>query len=368
MPSHHIGDLEPSKMRVRAYHAYTITVLVLFVVGIASSEVAPTGEYRPDAWAEISIALGASILALVGIVTSILTSRENDRRTEISDLLSELSIKFRDKSKPENLTEVYNGFQEKIKSRLQEMQPLRYSDGVVGIFSFVFFVTSALTAIWGSPFKWIIGTFLVGLAFLLGYITYYMEQCVSIDKISKIAEPKGELKLLSLNVDGDACSFERKEKDVFFSLRQEPKKIELEVEYKGNARNGFLDALVKYTNGSFSFIPDSNTYLSDFVFTMGHRLTLLEGGKFDTGVLQLKDQQQKLPFEIILRSEEKPKLRSLRDPRIFTELTEHCSPPENFIVDFVEVGLYEDPSFRPKYKRRQVDYIRLRPQRQKKEA
>jgi len=192
-----------------------------------------------------------------------------------------------------------------------------------------------------------------------------MEQCFSIDKLSKTPEPKAELHLISLKVDGSPCNAEKKEKDIFFPVSQEPRKIEIEVECKGNIRNGFLDAVVKYTNGSFSFIPDSNTYLSDFVFTMGFRLTLLEGGKYDTGVLQLKNQEQILPFEIILRSGEKPKFQPWRFPG---QSFEHCSPPENFIVDFIEVGLYEDPAFKPKYRRRKVDYITLKPQRQIKEA
>jgi hypothetical protein len=353
-------------MRLRYHNIYIIGFLAFSIVAILFSDIEPTGLYKPDIWAGISIALGASILTLVGIVTSILTSNENNRRAEFSDILSEIFNKLGEKSKTnpdKRLSKVYDNSQEKIKSLLEKMEPLMYQDGVLGLLSFLFLCLSALSAIWGYPFKFILLSFIVGVGFLGGYVVYYYEECMNMDKISKIPEKKGQLKLLSIKIDGEPYHFEVKGNEAFFPLSQEPKRIELMVEFKGNARNGFLDAFVKYTNDLYSYIPDSNTCLSDFGFTDNYRLTLLEGGKFDTGVLQLTDKTLEMSFDIVLRSEKNILLTKGIVNEQIRLIYKHCSVPEDFVVDFIDVRLYEDPSFKPSYKRRIVDYITLRPER-----
>jgi len=186
------------------------------------------------------------------------------------------------------------------------------------------------------------------------------------DNLSTIPKKKGKLTLLSIKVDDEKCHFEEKGNEVFFTCTEKPNRLELKVRFEGEVRNGFLDAFVKYTNDLFTYIPDSNTYLSDFGFTNCYRLTILEGKKFDTGILQTIDKPLELSFDIVLLTESNTLIAAGIVDGQMKQIYKNCSVPKDFVVDFIDVRLYEDPSFKPSFKRRIVDQITLTPRRDSK--
>jgi len=357
-------------MRLKTYQIFTLVFLFFILVYVVLIEVQPTELYRPDNWAQMSISVGASILTLVGIITSIVMSNENNRRVEFNGNLNAFLKKTEEKERinpDRSLTGVYGNSRRKIQAIIDTMSPLRYAESIMGLLSFFLFLASSLSAVLGHPFKLTLGTFLFGVALLTGYVLYVVEEFAKIDRFSSPLKKKGKLSLLAVRVNGTAQHFEGEENEFEISFNHPIERMEFRVRFEGNIRNGFLHATVRFRNGSVSFIPDSNTYLSNFGFINDFQLTLLEKD-LDTGVLQGSEPLD-LSFDLVLRSErgseENPLIaRGLIERLGEMEVYKYCSIPEDILVDFVEIRVYEDPFFKSNYKRREIDGFTLRVNRQ----
>ena len=354
-------------MKLRYFHWYIILTLPLFIFAVVFSDIENIITFDKNTMAEISIALSAVILTLVGVVTSILTSKENQKRLEFSANLSASSNKLEIKlaTNPDrSFIEVYNKSKEKINTLLENMKPLNYSDGIWGILSFVFFLVSSLFVIWDYSLKWIFTSFLIGASFLGGYLLYYIEECFKIDKRSNLPKKeRGTFQLQSLKVNGTLLHFDITGTDVSFNCSEQLKRLELKMKFEGKVRNGFLDAFVKYSSGLYSWIPDSNTFLSDFGFTESCRFTRIESDSLNTGLLQTMDDSIELTFDIVLRSENTDRITKGSLGKNIVTVNRQCNIPQDLIVDFIDVRLYEDPLFIPNYKRRMVAFFKLIPKR-----
>jgi len=354
-------------MKLRLHHILTLALVFIMIVVLALIEVEATDLFRPDNWAAMSIGFGASILTLVGIITSILTSNENNRRTEFIENLNIVLKKIEDKIRinpDRSLTEIYENSKKTIKALIDNMLPMKYSEGITGILSFYFFLVSAFIAVIGWKFKFVFGFFLFGIALSVGYVAYCVIEFAKIDSSSSLPKKKGELELQAVKVNGRTLPFETIGKEIFISSSQRIERIEFKVRFKGTVRNGFFHAIVRYTNGLASHIPDSNTYLANFGFVDDHILTLLEK-EADTGVLQ-KSEQLDLSFDLILRSskgtEENPLILKAFIERLGEkDIYKYLSIPDDFVVNVIEIRIYEDPFFKPTYKRREIDCITIHP-------
>lgn len=367
------------KMWLRPSYLFIVTTLVLFVGPLFFTNIETSQSYDANDWATISIALGAVILTLVGIVTSILTSRENVRRADFSEnlsrILSRLELKIR-LNPNRGLNSVYQNSQNKLSALNEKMAPMKYADGLLGIISFTLFFSSALFAIWGYPFNWTFGSFVGGISLLGGYLVYYVEECIKIDVLSIIPKKDGKISLLSLKINDIDYSFEEKEKEIVFKLDEKINRVRLKVKIEGKYRNGFLDAFVKYFDTQakeddlglviqqFSWNPDHNTYLSDFGYLNDLTLLPLEPNH-NTGLLQTNKKPVELDFDIILRNKSKKKIANVSLDGVPKKLYNTCSVPDNLIIEFIDIRLYEDPTYKPKDKRRVIDQFSLKPIRNK---
>lgn len=204
---------------------------------------------------------------------------------------------------------------------------------------------------------------------LTGYVIYCAKEFAKIDKFSFPPKKKGKLTLQRVKINGEPVHFRNENSDKatkFVNFTQKIERLEFKIRFEGHVRNGFLHATVKYTNGRVSYIPDSNTYLSNFGFVDDYTLTPLEK-EFDTGVLQGNGPVDLL-FDLVLRSrketDENPVIaRGFIDRLGGKNIYRYCSIPEDFLVDSIEIRVLEDPFFKSNYKRREVDCITLRPRR-----
>lgn len=66
----------------------TVVTVALIALKILFGPTRLASFHEAGVWAEVSIAAGASALTIVGIITALLTSRENDRRKEFNEDLT----------------------------------------------------------------------------------------------------------------------------------------------------------------------------------------------------------------------------------------------------------------------------------------
>lgn len=349
------------------HHFWTIFTVGVFICITIVGGIEFGEEWSQDTWAAMSVAFGASILTLVGIINTILTGNENKRRTEFNNNLMLFLKKIDEKKRinpDKSLAEVYANSEEKLKTI--ELPPLKFSEGIIGIFAFYAFLISAVSALFFPWIKLVLGSFLVGLALSVGYVMYCIIEFRTIDRASFIPDKIGDLTLHTVKLDGIPEHFEFKDKKASIELDQGIKRIEFNLRFKGKTRNGFLHAIVRYTNGLASHIPDSNTFLANFGFVNDYNLALLEK-ELDTGILQI-DGTIDLSLNIILRSEKKSKenpiiaigfLERLGQKEIY----KYCSIPKDFLISSIELRIYEDPLFKAGYGRREIDCIQIVPKR-----
>ena len=353
------------KKYLRVYQIYILVSLGLTGWAIYEGRFSPTESFRADGWAQMSITIGASILTLVAIIASIVLSNENNKRIEMVDNLATISKKIEEKEQnnpDKSLSEIYDQSKLKLAEIIDTFSPLKFTVSLIGIMSFWFFLASAVFAIWSYQFNWIIGSFLVGINLLGGYVIYIAEEFVTMDKVSSPKKKKGELTLQDVRINGVHREFEQGKKELWFTVGNKVEKMEFKLRFKGNVRNGFLHATVYHSNG-IAYVPDRNTYLANFGFRDDFGLTLIE--EFDTGVLYLSEKRD-FHFELLLRSkkesEENPPIAKKVPVGMLGEkdLYKHCSIPENISVNSIELRMWEDPLYKPNFKRREVDCITLK--------
>lgn len=355
---------------MRRHYYFIIVLSFLIVIRTLPFEFTLSEIFRPDNWSEMSFAVGAATLTLVGIITSIVVSNENDRRNEFIEHLTFILGKLKEKARinPDiTFNKIYDNSQEKLKIIIDERLPMKYSEGIIGILSFYSFLISALLALEGYNFKWIYFAFLLGITLLAGYVTYCIEEFYKIDRFSSMPEKKGNIALKTIKINGQNKLFDPKSKDPVITFTNKIKRMEFRVGFEGKVRNGFFHAIIRYTNGYSSHIPEPNTYLGDFVFADGWILTISPDKRLDTGILQKIGQPVEVSFEVCKDiSENLP----IGETEISTlgkkKIHRFCSLPEKFIVDSIELRVYEDPLFKSSYKRRQIDLITVHIEREEK--
>ena len=355
----------------KTYRLYQVVIFALVIVvslPIAFSNPVPSSSFSADGWAQMSVTIGASILTLVAIIASIGLSSENNRRLEFNESLSAIVNKIDDKKRhnpDKSISDVYEASKQKLQDLIDSNPILRYTENLIGILGFFFFLLSAVFPIMGFSFVYTIGFFANGLVLLVGYVTYVIEEFAAMDKFSHIKKKYGNLNVLDIKINGIHRPFEIKNKEAFLKLNRSIERMEFKIRFEGVVRNGFLHTTVKYLNGLVSFIPDSNTFLANFGFIDNYHLTLLEK-EFDTGTIQLDKAKDTLDLhlEVILRSskgtDENPLIakgfiEQLGKKAIF----KHCSLTENFVTTTIELRIYEDPLYKTNFKRREVDCITL---------
>lgn len=344
----------------RPYVAAVILIGFVVLLRIVPFDFGVTEHFKPDNWAEMSFAVGAAMLAVVGIITSVVISGENDRRSAFVDdltfVLQELERKAR--SDPDRtLTEVYGNSLDKLRATIDERQPMKYSVSTIGIFSFFSFLVSALLALENQDFRWIYCSFLLGVALLVGYVVYCIEEFWSIDKFSSVPEKKGNLTLQAVRINGQALYFETESKEPEVLVTQRIRRMQFDVRSEGQVRNGFFHAIIRYANGRSTHIPEPNTYLGDTVFADGWNLVISPDRRLDTGIIQ-GNGPIGLSFEVCRDTADNPPMGEVPLRGLGTrEIRRYCSIPDGFIAESVELRVYEDPLFRSNYKRRPVDLV-----------
>lgn len=353
-------------MRLDKHHHVILVIVLVVIIRIGLFDFQKTANFRPDNWAEMSFAVGASILTLVGIITSIVVSNENNRRSEFKDNLTFVMNKVIDKARinpDRSLTEIYDNSEQQLRAVINERSPLKYSDGIIGILSFFCFLLSALFALENINFKWIYGLFLIGVALLVGYVVYGIVEFEKIDRFSRLPEKRGTLSLLSVRINGQALHFDSESREPIIAIQDRIRRMELGVRFEGRVRNGFFHAVFRYRNGMSTHIPEQNTYLGDIVFADGWNLVISPDKRLDTGIIQSNGPVELL-FEVCRDITENPQIREIEIPRLGRrEIHRYCSIPDNYALESIELRVFEDPLFRSSYKRRQVDLITIRPER-----
>ena len=338
-----------------SYLFFLLSFLIVFSIYIWLGNPAPTPNYSANNWAQMSIEVGASVLTLVAIITAIALGNENSRRIEFNDDLNSFVNKVEEKktlNPDKSYSKLYDSSKEKILKIIDSTPPLRYSESVIGIIGFFFFLTSALYAILGGSFQLTVAFFLYGIAMLIGYIFYVMEEFRIADRYSHVKKKSGSLSLLAAKINGIPYNLSTEEQQTHVTINQKIDRMEFKLRFEGEARNGFLHATIKCSNGAVSFIPEENTFLANFGFANDYQLVLLD--KFDTGVLQIKGKED-FSFELSLRnqkgSDANPLIMRTSVERLgWQDVFKHCSLWNDVKIDTIELRIYEDPLYKPNFK------------------
>lgn len=348
---------------VRFYQIFILLSIGLTFYTTIVGDFAPTDLYKPDAWAQMSIAVGTAAFTVVGIIASVLVSNENNKRAEMTDSLTVISNKIEEKKRlnpDRSLDYVYDSSKNAIDDTIAVFSPMRYYVSLIGFLSFFILLLSALFAIEGYAFKLTLGSFLIGLDLLSGYVLYVAEEFVKMDRLSSSRKKKGELTLLATRVNDVLYSIPVSDKKGAIAASRAIERLEFKVRFRGNVRNGFLHATVRYSNGNVSYIPDANTFLCPFGFADDFRLVLLDR-ELNTGILQSKEPIDS-SFELILRSRKNSEINPLLaitsiDRLGMQQIYKQCSIRNDFRVESIELRMWEDPFYKQNYKRREVDCI-----------
>jgi hypothetical protein len=354
------------RLRHLRYYQISIVIwLIVFSIYVGLGNPVPTQNYRPDNWASMSIEVGAAVLTLVAIITAIVLSSENAKRTEFTDNLNEVLNKMDEKKRlnpDRSFYALYDASKQRIQTVIDSVPALRYAESMIGIFAFYCFLASSLFAILGIDFKHTLIFFLYGIGLLIGYVFYVIDEFKNTDKLSHADKKEGTLTLLAHKINGVPLPLDVKEQKANLDVNRGIERIEFKLKFEGKLRNGFLHATVKYKNGLESFIPDANTYLANFGFANDYALVILER-QFDTGLLQTKGTQD-FDFELVLRNEKGSDLNPLVATAFIERLGEqqiyrHCSIPDNNSIIEIGLRMYEDPFYKPNYKRREVACVTI---------
>jgi len=349
--------------RIRFYQVSIVFWIVISLAYVILGNPVPTENYRPDDWASMSIEVGAAVLTLVAIITAIVLSNENARRTEFTDNLNAVLNKIDEKKRlnpDRSYYALYDTSKERIQALIDSVPRLRYAESVVGIMSFYLFLGSALLALLNYDFAVTLTFFLFGISMLIGYIFYVIEEFRNTDRLSHEKKKEGNLTLLAHKVNGVLLPLATSGQRTSLHVNQRIERIEFKVNFKGKVRNGFLHATVKFSNGLVSFIPDANTFLANFGFANDYTLVLLER-EFDTGLLQTSEPRD-FDFELVLRNVRGSELNPLVATGFIERLGsqqiyKHCSVPNDNSIIAIELRMYEDPFYKSNYKRREVACI-----------
>jgi len=353
-----------SRKRLLTY----ILVPILIIPLILAAGYQPTPDYNPNDWINMSIALGAAALTLVSILTSFLTSVENDRRVDFRDTLNQLYDRLEKKSTiyesfDRSLKSLYDGAKRDLQHQIEIRSPLKYSEGIFGFISFFFFLFSIFFVIFGWSFQWIVGSFLLGVGIIVNYLVYCIYEFNKMDVLASIPDINGALDILFITINGEKAELSSNVENTYeISIPKDVQRIGFQVRFSGETRNGFLHAVVRYTNGLETHYPDRNTYLIDFGFTDNYRLTLLES--LDTGVIQTVNSTI-LNFDLVLRSKDSENSLVARNVPIsilgIKNVFKYCLLPDEFIVESIKLRIWEDPYYKPNYKRRKVNELTILP-------
>lgn len=352
-----------SKVRKAVYCIIVLALGILYYV--VFSDIRPTMEYDPNNWVRMSIALGASMLTVVGIFASIMTSDENSKRAEFTDIQDKIKeiVEGRERYMPEGeLKEQYKNTLNKINMLIEERAPLRFRQSYVGFGSFFLFLFSAMSAIFGLEFKIIWFFFLGGVGLIIGYISDCIIEFDKMDRdLTEPARSSARLEIPNIMVNDQECIlyYNRENDQKLLLISDRINVLNIPINFQGIVRNGFLHAIITYVSNEKTYIPHRDTFLMGMGFVDNYRLAIYEGQ--DTGVLNFEDSEDEisLTFNIPLRirtGTEGNKLLRVVDLQYLgkKDVYEHPYLSDDFRVIQIALRMMEDPFYRPKRKRREI--------------
>lgn len=178
-------------------------------------------------------------------------------------------------------------------------------------------------------------TFYVSLSFLIVLMSTHIEKLRFSTQVLIPKKGEGELWVRRIN----DTNFAERQDEIHFLVREDDA-LEIVVAYEGKATNGFFDTRVEFSNHTYVYVPDRNTFLCSFRFgwTRDHRpIMMLEELPFETGIIQgrcsFDDTQSTLVFGM------RPNPRNNQDIGFF--LNGEVRPVR------LVIGIYEDPAFLP---------------------
>jgi len=342
-----------------------IIIIIIFV------DFTPAVEFDINNWAEISVACGASILTVVGIITSVLTSNENDRRTEFIDIQNKIlsvidgRLNYIDDKEIDTL---YNNAKNKINQLIEKRGLMKYNESFIGFASFLAFLISAYYAIIGLSFRVVFGYFLIGLGLIFCYLLYCVLEFIKMDAFNEPLSKRGKIeKELTVKINGVKANLlddpTKKEKVIESSPEFIYNNIEIDTTFEGLLRNGFFHVIIGYTNDKNTHIPHRITSLLNFGFIDDYDLAVY-GGE-DTGILHA-DGKVNVNFYIPLRNKinsdsNKLLVKDINFPlRGRRDVYEYPSIPKDVFVKYIILRYFEDPYYQPKYKRSELDMLKIR--------
>lgn len=143
-------ERERKGMQLRRFYMVITIILICIIIPLRFIFLEYGMEdFRPDNWGEMSFAVGAAVLTLVGIISSVVISGENERRNGFLDdstfVLQELERKAL--SNPDRtLNEVYDNSINKLRATINERQPIKYLEfSIIGFFSFFSFARALVS-------------------------------------------------------------------------------------------------------------------------------------------------------------------------------------------------------------------------------
>ena len=175
--------------------------------------------------------------------------------------------------------------------------------------------------------------FYSGLSLLTVLLLIHMAFIRQIEKVSIPKKGSGNLWVRRIN----NTNFLQKDREINYDITGHDE-IQILVSFSGNITNGFFDTKVEFSDNSYVFVPDRNTFLSDFIFTRDqfHRpkLGLMEL-PFETGIIQgkrcLDNTTSTLHFS----------LKSCKDNKKIGFFL------KNIKIKRLIIGIFEDPIFLP---------------------
>lgn len=355
-----------SAVRRNVYSIIGLVAIILFYV--VFSDIQSTMEYDPNSWAKMSIALGASMLTVVGIFASIMTSDENSRRAEFTDIQNKIRkiVEGRERYMPDGeLKNQYNNTLNKIDMLIEERAQLRFKQSYVGFGSFFSFLISAMSAIFGLQFEMIWAFFLVGIGLIIGYVS---DCIIEFDKMDKdLIEPARSTARLGIQTimvnDQEHILYVHQsiaQKLQLFIPGGKIEVLDIPITFQGIVRNGHLHAIITYDNNKETHIPHRDTFLMDMGFIDDYQLATY-GGE-DTGVLN-SEGEISLTFNIPLRidAEDKELVAENVDFQWVggKDVYKNPSLSDDFRVRHILLRMLEDPYHRPNRGRREIAKIEI---------
>lgn len=332
----------------------------------------------PSQMLTLSISLAAATLTMISIVTALPLSQANRRIRNKSRLLRGYVSRLRDRiatrfarrrdmygreltaSEANSAIELNQKAIEQIEQELLRTNPLSYNIRE-GLSASCVLICSSVSSAIGvyqetEPDLTMLFTLLtyslfsMGLALFSTYLFNILQDIREIQRVSRsVARVWGRLRVYQIVADTRRLVFDPDQNEDALvrvdvgNLRM----LRLLVEFEGRVVNGFFDAYMTLSNETTIsiWVPDRNTFLSEFGHEHGLRLVYLEPDYY-TGMLQgvCTFEDTKLLLEYPLRTLHRPRRRRFG---VVTLSHPWYEIPEDLAIRRISLRVYEDPLYFP---------------------